>query len=93
MRNCKSLCKSVSRYSKREISSSKALERSFSKKLNACKSNFNRMGRLVESTSKDIREERLEMARLKEDEERRQEEERLREEQAKTEKEIMRKRM
>lgn len=51
------------------------------------------MGRLVESTSKDIREERLEMARLKEDEERRLEEERLREEQAKIEKEIMRKRM
>ena len=57
MSDVKSLVKSVTRCNKKEHTQSKKIERKFQRQINRCKANYTKMGQIVESTSREIKEE------------------------------------
>ena len=57
MSDMKSLVKNVTRCNKKEHSQSRSIERKFKRQINRYQANFTKMGYMVESTSKEIKEE------------------------------------
>ena len=89
MGDVKTLVKSVTRCNKRETLQSRSIERKFKRQIGRCQANYTKMGYIVETTSKEIKEEQAEIMRARMDEEQRIKEEEERRIEAKRQ-EVMR---
>ena len=70
MTNMKKLCKKATRFNKREVSNTKSVERKFTKQISKYQTSCAKMGRIIETTSREIKEEQAEIFRMKEEQER-----------------------
>lgn len=64
------LCKKASRFTKRERTNSRQVSRKFSKQIGRYQSQCAQMGRLIDVTTRDIKQEQAEIVRAKEEQER-----------------------
>jgi hypothetical protein len=70
MTDMKSLCKKATRFNKRERTNSRQVSRKFTKQIGRYQSQCAKMGRIIEVTSREIKEEQAEIQRIKEEKER-----------------------
>lgn len=70
MDTVKTLCTKVKQVNKKELSLSRSVERRFKRQIGMYQTQCNKIGRVIESTSRDIREEQVSIKREREEAER-----------------------